>query len=65
MILYNLNKNHEIFGKGYRKPKPEKKNFIAGIMIKDDDGFFDGLPDCKMRRRGFIPGVSRAVKLEH
>ena len=45
MILYNLNKNHEIFGKGYRKPKPEKKNFIAGIMIQDDDGFFNGLPD--------------------
>ena len=33
-------------------------------MIQDDDGFFASLPDCKHRKRGFIPGVTKAMKLD-
>ena len=33
-------------------------------MINDDEEFFKDLPDCKPKKRGYCPGVTKQMKLE-
>ena len=33
-------------------------------MVKNPDGFFDGLPECKQTKRARVPGVTKAMQLE-
>ena len=63
-LLNHIDPKHEVFQKGYVKPKFVKKKAGRDFMIEDTNGFYEGLPDCASARRAKIPGLTKAQKIQ-
>ena len=61
--MKTLEPDHYIFAKDYIKPKPQREVYKEDILIENVEGFYDGLPACKLNKRGFTPGVTQQMKL--
>ena len=61
-LLFNLEPEHEVFTKGYKKPKQSRMNMYEEIEVDDYDNFFEGLELAKKTKRTTIPGVTKHMK---
>ena len=61
-VLFNLNPDHEVFSKTYRKPRQSKMNMYQKVEVVDTNGFFSDLRDAPHTKRRMVPGLTKEVK---